>query len=63
MKRWLGIIAFAFLTVSGTWAQGRNFGAGIVLGDPTGFTAKYWTSQSTALDLLEPVRILRSGLQ
>jgi hypothetical protein len=31
-------------------AAGRNFGLGFVLGDPTGFTAKYWTSESTALD-------------
>jgi hypothetical protein len=43
-----------FLTVALCAAQsgaaGRNFGLGFVLGDPTGFSAKYWTSGSTALD-------------
>jgi hypothetical protein len=29
--------------------QGR-FGLGLVLGDPTGFVAKYWLSSSTAVD-------------
>lgn len=31
-------------------AGGRNFGLGFVLGDPTGFSGKLWTSASTALD-------------
>lgn len=50
MKKWLGILAFASLLAGSAWAQGRNFGVGLVLGDPTGFTAKYWTSSTTALD-------------
>ena len=25
--------------------EGKNFGFGIVLGDPTGGTAKFWTSR------------------
>jgi hypothetical protein len=31
-------------------AAGRNFGLGVVLGDPTGFSGKYWSSSTTALD-------------
>lgn len=46
------IIATIAAILLGTAAQaaGRNFGLGLVLGDPTGFTGKYWTSGRTALD-------------
>jgi len=30
--------------------QQRSFGAGIIIGDPTGFTAKYWKSKENAYD-------------
>ena len=44
-------LALALLTASGTaGAAGRNLGLGVVIGDPTGFSAKYWTSGTTALD-------------
>jgi hypothetical protein len=33
-------------------AAGRNFGVGVVLGAPTGLSAKVWTSQTTAFDFL-----------
>lgn len=32
------------------WAGGKSFGLGVMLGDPTGLSAKLWTSTSTALD-------------
>lgn len=50
MTKWFSVFAIAFLLAVGAWAEGRNFGLGVVLGDPTGFTAKYWTSSTTALD-------------
>jgi hypothetical protein len=31
--------------------QGKNFGFGIMLGDPTGGTAKFWTSRQNAFTL------------
>ena len=50
MKHRFGFAALVLMLSAGAWAQGRNFGVGVVLGDPTGFTAKYWTSSTTALD-------------
>lgn len=46
------IIALFFLLVtSGVLkAQSTGFGAGIVVGEPTGLSGKYWLSQTTALD-------------
>jgi hypothetical protein len=38
------------ISLSAQAAGGRNFGLGVVLGDPTGFTGKYWSSSTTALD-------------
>ncbi len=31
-------------------AQSRNFGLGLIIGEPTGVSAKLWTSPSTAFD-------------
>ncbi len=39
---------FFFLSSSTINAQTRGFGVGIVLGEPTGFTAKMWSSRTTA---------------
>ncbi|MDI6697783.1 MAG: hypothetical protein QME85_02445 [Candidatus Saccharicenans sp.] len=32
-------------------AQQKKFGLGIILGEPTGIIAKYWTSKTTAFDV------------
>lgn len=32
-------------------AQQKKFGLGIILGEPTGLIAKYWTSRTTAFDI------------
>lgn len=42
----------AALCASAAAAGGRNFGLGIVLPSPTGLSAKYWTSGTTALDFV-----------
>jgi hypothetical protein len=39
-----------FLVVQGSVAQERGFGLGVILGEPTGFSAKLWTSPGTAFD-------------
>ncbi len=44
------------LAVEGSLAQqrefglGHNFGVGVIIGEPTGFSAKLWTSNYTAFD-------------
>jgi hypothetical protein len=44
-------LLFIFLLVSGiSSAQTSGFGLGIILGQPTGLSAKYWLSSSNALD-------------
>ncbi len=44
--------AFAFLLVLVPFAKaaGHNLGVGVILGQPTALSAKYWTSANTALD-------------
>jgi hypothetical protein len=39
-----------FLAVQGSVAQDRNFGLGVIIGEPTGISAKYWTSSENAFD-------------
>ncbi len=41
---------FIFLFSAATFSQSRGFGLGIILGEPTGISAKYWTTGSTAFD-------------
>lgn len=52
MKRLLYsvITLFVFLCTTGTFAQDRNFGLGIILGEPTGISAKLWVSPTNAFD-------------
>jgi hypothetical protein len=49
---WIGFLFFA-LTVSGLSAEGavsRTKGFGLILGEPTGLTAKFWNSPDRAID-------------
>ncbi len=39
-----------FFAVQVSVAQERGFGLGVILGEPTGFSAKLWTSPVTAFD-------------
>jgi hypothetical protein len=39
-----------FLLVQASFAQERGLGLGVILGEPTGFSAKLWTSPVNALD-------------
>lgn len=39
-----------FLAVQGSIAQERGFGLGVIIGEPTGISAKLWTSPVNAFD-------------
>jgi hypothetical protein len=39
------------LIVGNIQAQQKKFGVGIILGEPTGLIVKYWTSNTTAIDM------------
>ena len=45
------VIAFSvFIFMQLSNAQQRTFGAGVIIGEPTGISAKLWTSQENAFD-------------
>jgi hypothetical protein len=44
------IMLWLFLAVQGAIAQERKFGLGVILGEPTGISAKLWTSPVNAFD-------------
>jgi len=45
------LISFVFLLVfSSINAQDKNFGVGVILGEPTGLSGKYWISPERAFD-------------
>ncbi|MBX2821743.1 MAG: hypothetical protein KTR29_18745 [Rhodothermaceae bacterium] len=49
----VGVLLITFLMTAPhtlVHAQQRPFGAGIIIGDPTGFTAKYWKNKENAYD-------------
>jgi len=47
----LAVIALCvFFSVQTSNAQERKFGLGVMIGEPTGFSAKLWTSNSNAFD-------------
>jgi hypothetical protein len=51
MKRILffGLFFITIFSIT-SFSQSRGFGLGIILGEPTGISAKYWTGSTTALD-------------
>lgn len=51
MKRlWIGLFAFVVLFVTSAVAQRLGLGAGIMVGDPNGLSAKYWINPWMAVD-------------
>jgi hypothetical protein len=51
--RCLGLAVLAvcmFLVVQGAVTQDRGFGLGVIIGEPTGLSAKYWVSRVNAID-------------
>jgi hypothetical protein len=49
MKK-LFLISLLALFSIGIFAQDKGFGLGLIFGEPTGLSAKLWTSERTALD-------------
>ncbi len=50
MKKIILIAALFIILTNLTLSQNRGFGLGIVLGEPTGLSAKLWTGNSNAFD-------------
>jgi hypothetical protein len=50
MRTQLYISILIFLLASNLTAQKNGFGAGIILGDPTGLSAKAWLDKTNAVD-------------
>jgi hypothetical protein len=50
MKRGLMVAFFLVAAATGGVAQDRGFGLGVILGEPTGLSGKYWTSSRNAID-------------
>lgn len=51
MKKIISYLIFVvFVSASFIQAQNKGFGLGIIVGEPTGVSFKYWTSSSTAFD-------------
>ena len=44
-------LSLVFFLSTAALSQDRGFGAGIILGEPTGLSAKSWLSQQNAIDL------------
>jgi hypothetical protein len=44
------IVLCLFFAVQGSRAQERAFGLGVIVGEPTGLSAKLWTSSTNAFD-------------
>ena len=49
-KRHIFFTLLIFFTAFNLHAQGRGFGLGIIVGEPTGISAKHWLSSATAVD-------------
>ena len=50
VKRMLVLAVFAFVVHVAARAQDRGFGLGVILGEPTGISGKYWVSTRNAID-------------
>ena len=50
MKRILGLLVCLFSVSSVLTAQDKGFGLGILIGEPTGLSGKYWVSSQNAID-------------
>ncbi|MCF8379418.1 MAG: hypothetical protein K9H49_07565 [Bacteroidales bacterium] len=48
-KIWIGLLLIGYFSVN-IYAQEERLGLGIVVGEPTGISVKYWTGSTIALD-------------
>jgi len=49
-KLFLSLSLLLIVLVNTTSAQDKGFGIGVMIGEPTGFSGKYWTSSNNAFD-------------
>lgn len=49
MKRMI-LLLFALCLASNAWPQKDDFGLGLILGNPTAFSIKWWTGDRSAID-------------
>ena len=49
MKKVILLLCTMFLSLS-TFSQGEGIGLGVIIGEPTGLSAKMWTGDHTAVD-------------
>jgi len=45
----ISVLIFSFIELSAQGPKGKDFGFGIILGDPTGLSGKYWLSRENAI--------------
>jgi hypothetical protein len=55
------LIIICFLSSKQILGQDKGLGLGIMLGEPTGFSAKYWLNEDKAFDLGFAYSFIRSG--
>lgn len=56
----LAVVIFSIVPFSVS-AQAKNVGIGIILGQPTGLSAKFWMSRKSAIDVAAAWQFLPSG--
>jgi len=61
MKRTIIISLFVFTILKVSFAQESGYGAGIMLGEPSGLNGKYWLDNSQAVDLGVAAGLLGDG--
>lgn len=59
MKK-IAIVFLIILIASNYYAQDKGFGFGIMVGEPTGFSGKYWFNDTNALDFGVAYSFVRS---
>ena len=50
---------FVFITIS-SYAQDKGLGLGVMIGEPTGFSGKYWLNETNAVDFGMAYSFVRS---
>lgn len=60
-KTFFLLLLTGLLVFTNTHAQENKFGVGVMLGAPTGFSAKYWLSEENALDFGLAYSFVESG--
>lgn len=64
-KGWVASVFFVMVAFAASappaFCDWKGFGAGIILGEPTGITIKQWTARTTAIDVAAAWSLERDG--